>query len=96
MASRRQVTFQLFQPTARSIFNPAPIKDTMTMSSATRSTSVGVLSGCAAQLAKGSTENKSAPIATQTIGSAKGSLFSRIGSQSTSRIMPPRPNRISR
>jgi hypothetical protein len=94
-AISRQDEFQRRQPIRRSIFSPAPISETITTISVSRSVRVENRTGSER---KGRTPpwNTTTPISTQRMASDSGRRLSAIGSHATSSTTTPRPSRNSR
>jgi hypothetical protein len=94
-AISRQEDSQRRQPIRRSIFSPAPIRETITTISVSRSVRVENRRGSER---KGSTPpwNTTTPISTQRMASESGRRLSAMGSQATSSTTTPRPSRNSR
>ncbi len=94
--SKRVVNRQPLKENNRSIFRPAPISETITMSSVAFSMRTGVSIGRGEYFERGVKVKMSAPIKMQTMGSERGALRIISGNHATIRTSSPIVARIGK
>ena len=95
MASSRQVVIQLRQPTRRDIFNPAPVSETITTSSVSRSATSSSAPGLGPSSPSGNAKS-TMPAATAIIGIDRGRRSSRLGRTAVANTATPSTARMTK